>query len=238
MVVCVCGALILRRAYSAENSFALAWIVVVVLNPTDPFSLGCQLSFLSVFVLIWGTRRWVYSTETQEPDDPSVLPKSIADRLESPLKQWIRSIIKSIVLFYAINLMIFAVNAPLILTEQNVISPIALLIGPILVLFSSIALIAGFMLLFFAWIPGIAELLGMTTGLALHLCQGVVYAAEAIPGGVRYLPGIPRIWLTVFYLFLAIMILIPGRFTRYSSVGIMIWLILILLGVAMPRGSD
>jgi competence protein ComEC len=42
----------------------------------------------------------------------------------------------------------------------------------------------------------------------------------------------------VFYLFLAIMILIPGRFTRYSCVGIMIWLILILFGVAMPRGSD
>ena len=38
----------------SRELLALAWLVVVAVNPTDPFTAGCQLSFLSVFVLIWG----------------------------------------------------------------------------------------------------------------------------------------------------------------------------------------
>src|SRR5262249_991785 len=46
VMVCVfCGGLVLRRPVIPANAFALAWLVVVILNPTDPFTAGCQLSF-------------------------------------------------------------------------------------------------------------------------------------------------------------------------------------------------
>ncbi|MCE9561087.1 MAG: ComEC/Rec2 family competence protein, partial [Planctomycetes bacterium] len=54
MVCCLCLAIVLRRPVMAANIFALAWLVVLILNPTDPFTAGCQLSFLSVFVMLWG----------------------------------------------------------------------------------------------------------------------------------------------------------------------------------------
>ncbi|HEY1192513.1 MAG TPA: hypothetical protein VGE74_33120 [Gemmata sp.] len=43
----------LRRRVILANVFvfALAWLIVIGLNPTDPFTTGCQLSFLSVSVM-------------------------------------------------------------------------------------------------------------------------------------------------------------------------------------------
>src|SRR5262249_49224786 len=48
MVCALCGGLGLRRPVLVANSFALGWLVVAALNPTDLFSAGCQLSFLAV----------------------------------------------------------------------------------------------------------------------------------------------------------------------------------------------
>src|SRR5439155_23168983 len=56
----ICLAVYLRRPTLSANSLALAWIVVALLNPTDLFSTGCQLSFLAVIVLYWGTNQWFY----------------------------------------------------------------------------------------------------------------------------------------------------------------------------------
>lgn len=56
MVAVLCGGLVLRRPVRKANAFALAWLVVLGLNPTDPFTAGCQLSFLSVFVKEWTER--------------------------------------------------------------------------------------------------------------------------------------------------------------------------------------
>jgi competence protein ComEC len=54
VTVCVvCGGIVLRRRVILANAFALAWLIVIVVNPTDPFTAGCQLSFLSVFTKIW-----------------------------------------------------------------------------------------------------------------------------------------------------------------------------------------
>jgi competence protein ComEC len=61
IMVCVfCGGMILRRPVIPANGFALGWLVVLVANPTDPFTAGCQLSFLSVFVKNWTEKkeRW------------------------------------------------------------------------------------------------------------------------------------------------------------------------------------
>src|SRR5262249_33584904 len=59
VTVCVlAGGLALRRPTQPANSFAFAWLIVAALNPTDLFTAGCQLSFLSVAVLYWGASRW------------------------------------------------------------------------------------------------------------------------------------------------------------------------------------
>ncbi|HUR53657.1 MAG TPA: ComEC/Rec2 family competence protein, partial [Gemmataceae bacterium] len=61
VMVCVfCGGIVIRRPVIRANAFAFAWLIVVVASPTDPFTAGCQLSFLAVFVIIWtkAKERW------------------------------------------------------------------------------------------------------------------------------------------------------------------------------------
>jgi competence protein ComEC len=60
MVCVVCGGIILRRPVIPANALAFAWLIVIGVNPTDVFTAGCQLSFLSVFVmdLALGKSRW------------------------------------------------------------------------------------------------------------------------------------------------------------------------------------
>ena len=53
-VAAVCGAIVMRRRTLPANLFALAWLVVALVNPADLFTAGCQLSFLAVAVLCWG----------------------------------------------------------------------------------------------------------------------------------------------------------------------------------------
>src|SRR5260370_1208554 len=54
-VLAFAGGMILVRPVMPANSFALAWILVAAINPTDVFNSGCLLSFLAVAVLFWGT---------------------------------------------------------------------------------------------------------------------------------------------------------------------------------------
>src|SRR5262245_6387667 len=58
MVLALCGGMIVQRPVLPANSFALAWIIVAAWNPSDIFTAGCQLSFLAVAVLMWGTSGW------------------------------------------------------------------------------------------------------------------------------------------------------------------------------------
>ena len=65
------GGILLQRPVCHANTFALAWIGVILVNPTDIFSAGCQLSFLAVAVLVWGVGRW-----NERPADPLQAPSS------------------------------------------------------------------------------------------------------------------------------------------------------------------
>src|SRR5262249_38759348 len=140
MVCVVCGGVILRRRVHAANTFAFAWIVVLIANPTDPFTLGCQLSFLSVFVLIWGCSRWLV------PGELTAVQPLIEETRGLPEKV-LRAILRSLWHLFLVSLILTLVNAPIVLLWQNVVSPIAVILGPPLIVLTSIALVAGFLVL-------------------------------------------------------------------------------------------
>jgi competence protein ComEC len=227
MVASVCGAVVLRRPVSAANAFAAAWLGVIALNPCDAFDLGGKLSFLSVFVLIWGVGR----DRIPEPEDP------IERLIDSTRPAWLRLLRAAVVAVgaaYLVNLVLFLVNTPLLMTEQNLASPVSLLIGPILVLLTSIALVAGFLLFLFAPIPGAGELLGGIVQWSLALTEALVGWAVEIPGGAIYLPGLPGVWLVGFYLLVAVVVLL-GRGNRIRWA----WALLgwIALGLVWPSSD-
>ncbi|MBX9581799.1 MAG: ComEC/Rec2 family competence protein [Gemmataceae bacterium] len=233
MVCVVCGAIVLRRRADPANAFALAWLVVIGFNPADPFTAGCQLSFLSVFVLIWGLGPWLaprpLTPLEQLVDDSRTLPEKV-----------VRRAVRLVAAAYAVSLVLGAVNAPLILAWQNLVSPVGVLIGPPLVLLTSVALVAGFLLLLAApvgWLAGWP--FARVTEWSLAGCEGLVRLAEGMPGGWVYAPGPAVWWLVGFYAGVAGAVLLAGRWRWRCLAGLAAWTLFgLVLSYDRPTGDE
>jgi competence protein ComEC len=193
MICACCLAIYLRRPGLSVNTLALAWIVVALINPTDLFTAGCQLSFLSVVVLSWGVSAWF----RHEPDP-------LAQLVEESRPRWQRILLRMgrfIAFNYAVTLAVLLAIAPLVAFHNHLISPIGALIGPPVILLGAIALVAGFLLLLscvlfsllvpvFAWV----------TEISLAGCEQLVNFGDRLPLGHWYVGNISLWWLWVFYL--------------------------------------
>jgi competence protein ComEC len=229
VMVCVyCGGLLLRRQTMLANSFALAWLMVAALNPTDLFNAGCQLSFLSVAVLYWGTSRW-FATR---PDPLEQLVEESRPLWQRLLRRGLRFVLIS----YAVTLAIWLALAPLVAARYHLISLAGILIGPPLVLLTSIALVTGFLTLLAAAVCSpLAPLFAWPSRWCLAGCDALVNASLHLPGSHTYLGDIPDWWLWIFYpllLFALTMRAAPGR-GRWLALGGAGWLgVGLLLGAA------
>jgi competence protein ComEC len=216
--------IILRKPLVPVNSFALAWIVVVIVNPTDIFGAGCQLSFLAVAVLYWGTSRWLRS-----PADPL---KRLVDETRPRWLRWLRSLGGAIAGSYAVTIIIWLAAAPLVAARYHTVPVAGLVIGPIVIVLTSIALLAGFFLLFLAVIfwPLVPVAAWITTW-SLTACEWVVDFSQGFRGGCWYVADVPEWWLWVFYLgFLAVLMLESlHRFERWAALTGIGW---VCLGLA------
>ncbi|MBM3982501.1 MAG: ComEC/Rec2 family competence protein [Planctomycetes bacterium] len=230
MVCVVCGGIVLRRPAIAANGFALAWLVVVATNPTDPFTAGCQLSFLSVFVLAWGVSRWL------EPRPLTAVEQLLAES-RGLTEQLVRAALRGLWGVFAISAILTAVNAPLVLAWQNVASPIAIPLGPPLILLTAVALVAGFLVLLAAPL-GLAWPFARVTELCLGACEGLVHLGDRVPFGHLYAPGPPLWWLVGFYALVACVVLLNGTRAKKCFITALVW---VAVGVALglqPRTSD
>ena len=228
MVAVVCGGIVLRRPVVPANAFALAWVVVAAVNPTDPFTTGCQLSFLSVFVLIWGVSRWF----ARRPPSPA---EQLIGESRTLLEKVGRCLVRATGVAFGISLVLGAVNAPLVIAQQNIVSPVGVLLGPPLVLLTSIALIAGFLLLLASPLGAWAAWpFAQLTRLSLAACEGLVSLAEQLPGGWVYAPAPSMWWLVGFYAAVTGVVLLDGRPRLWVAAGLAAW---VLGGLALPGES-
>lgn len=228
MVCVLCGGIVLRRPPIPANAFALAWIVVAAFHPTDPFTAGCQLSFLSVFVLVWGAGRWLAKRE------PTPVEQIIEEN-RTPGEKLIRGIGRGVGAAFAASLILGVANAPLILAAQNVASPVGVVLGPPLVLLTSIALIAGFVLLLFAPLGSWAAWpFAQVVKWSLGLCEWLVRIADSVPGSWLYAPAPATWWLLGFYAILAGVVLLVGRWRSRFLAALAVW---VFGGLALPTES-
>jgi competence protein ComEC len=227
MVGVICGAIILRRRPHLANSFTLAIIAVLIFNPTDLFNLGCQLSFLCVFVLLWGIRRWF------APQPLTPLERLIADArptwLARTLQLW-----HVLQMAYFTTILLGLVTTPLLLKEYNLISLGGIVIGPPIVLLTSVALVAGFLLML---LGGVFEPLGTPFALlaewSLRLASSLVKITDAIPYTSLHFPTLPDWWTWLFYTLLVTLVTVGSRL-RVFVLALIGWLILGLL-LPLPK---
>ncbi len=231
MVCAVCLAIVLRRPLIPANIFALAWLAVVALNPTDPFTAGCQLSFLSVFVLVWGAARWLVPRPLTPVEQLLAESRTLSE-------QALRALGRVLYVAFAISFILGVANAPLILAWQNLVSPLGVVLGPPLVLLTSVALIFGFLLLLVSPLGVVAWPFAQITKWSLAGCEVLVHAAEQIPGGWVYAPGPSLLWLVGFYLGVAGLVLLPAPWSKRFLLALAVWVFLGLAVSFRPRTSD
>jgi competence protein ComEC len=229
-----CVAILMRRLPLPANTFALSWLAVIAFSPTDPFSMGCQLAFVQVAVLQWGISRWFERGEV----DPL---ERLIDQTRSPTVRFLRGVGRTIFLAYAVTFILGLVSMPLVAARNHLITPAGFVIGPPVILLTSIALITGFLMLLTAPIGGILTApFAWITRWCLAGCDSLVDLGDRMPLGHFYVPDLPVWWLWGFYL-----VLLAGlwwrplrtrpRWFRWAAAG---WLMVGLAGGALKTTSD
>jgi competence protein ComEC len=232
MVFVVCGGIILRRPVIPANAFAFAWLIVLGVNPTDPFTAGCQLSFLSVFILIWGCSRWLAPRELTPVEQLIEETRGVPEKV-------VRAVLRALWEAFAISTIITIVNAPLVIAWQNVASPMAVILGPPLVLLTSIALVTGFLLLILSPLGTVVGWpFARVTEWCLMACEYLVHLGDRVPFGHVYTPAPPMWWLVGFYTLVACVVLFDGKRARKCLAAVGVWVVFGLLAGLQPRTTD
>jgi competence protein ComEC len=214
-----CGALLFRRPVMPANVFALSWLVIAFRRPTELFSTGCQLSFLAVAVLYWGAADWRRS-------DIDPLERLIDEGRPTWLRL-LRWFGERVLLSYAATLAVWLAIAPLIAARYHLVAPVALVIGPPTVLLTSVALLAGFLLLLAAAVCWpLVPLFAWVTSWSLTLCERLVRASDRLPGSHWYVADIPDWWLWIFYVGLLSFLMLERLrpYSRYAMIAAVSWL--------------
>jgi competence protein ComEC len=234
VVACaLCGSLMIRRPMLPANSFALAWLVVAALNPTDVFNAGCQLSFLAVAVLRWGTTLW-------DKSEADPLEQLIAEG-QSPWRRRLTMVGRLLVDAYAINFAIWLAVAPLAAALFHTVPLVGILIGPPVVLLTSIALISGFLFLLLAPLAPLAYPFALLTRWSLGGADLLVSETVTWPGAYWYVADVPGWWTWTFYpVLLASLTLAPLRQRwRLMALAGVLWLLVgMLIDLARPAPGE
>ena len=195
-VLFVCGLPLMRRT-SLLNILAVSAIVILLVSPTDLFSVGAQLSFLAVLGISGAARllttwRRDSSTDPLAPERPRWL--TALGPLGERLKQG-----------YVLTAAIWLYTLPLTIARFHLASPVGFLINVLMIPYTVLLLSFGFLLLFCGLLlPSCAAIPGAVFDDLLSGLMWVVQTASGSPLGHLDLPGPPTWWLAGWYGTLAI----------------------------------
>jgi competence protein ComEC len=204
LLVCVCWGRYQGRRGAGLNTLAAAKIVILTAQPAALFQVGTQLSFLAVAVLGFVTWEAPPASET----DP-------LDRLIARHRPWsvrlIRGIGRMLVRSFWVSSAVWWAALPLVWYRFQLVSPIAILLNPLVVLPMALALYSGFAV-FIAGFLGdpAADLCGSICALNLRWIEWLLTAAREIPGNHLWLPPPDGKWVACAYIGLALWTLYPG----------------------------
>lgn len=200
LVVAFCLARLSGRRVASYNTLAAAAILLLAWNPTQLFQIGPQLSFLAVATLASLTDLPLF----RPAEDP--LERLLA-RTRSWPERFGRQLLKSLASLCLVSTAIWLVALPLVVHRFQLVSPVAILLNPLVWLPMSLALFSGFGVLVFAWFaPPLAAVCGRVCNASLSLLESWVSWAGELPGASFRLPPPAVWWVLGFYGLLAVFV--------------------------------
>ena len=221
LIVLFCAARMLGRSGLSYNVLAVAALLVLIINPTDLFALGTQLSFLAVAAIQFGNR-WIFN----RPTDP--LEQLIRSTRSWPVRAC-QSIAENLRAAFVISGLIWLISIPLVAINFHVLAPVGLVVNPLVLLPIAVSLYAGIAIFAFGDIaPWVANVAAIACTFSLRLIECFVGWASQIPHSHFWTPGPPLISVVIFYLgWLLFGLFPPMRASRRRLFGLaMAWLVL------------
>jgi len=193
LVVAACLALWSGRTVIGFNTLAAAGLVVLAMNPASLFLAGTQLSFLAVATMI--------------AFQPLLVRQPIADPLERLIantRPWLvrtsRHLGGRVWRLWLAGALIWLISTPLVWTQYNLISPVALVLNFVMMIPVTLAMYAGVATLALgSFVPPVAMLCGPVCDQCLHLLEQMIAAGRGWPGSYAWRPAPPVWWVAVFY---------------------------------------
>lgn len=211
------GRLAGQRAYSFNLLAASAWIVLLI-NPSDLFGVGPQLSFLAVSTLVFA-KDWIWWPRSEDP-----IVRLIAGSRPFWLR-WGYGVGRSFRATALASAMIWICATPLVAWHFHLVAPVGLVLNPLLMLPIACGLYAGAATLLFGWLSDWpAQFFGWLCELTLGGIEAAIQVAQAMPLSHFWTAGPPLWSLILFYVLLFICVVhpstrLPGRWVTCLGLG-------------------
>lgn len=193
LVWIACAAVAVGRRPATINSLAVAAIVVCIWRPSEVFSVGAQLSFLSTAILAGVANILCRPRET----DP-------IERLIERSRSWREKRVRQAGAWIAAGALasaaVWLATAPLVAYRFHVVSTIGLVVNVPVAAVVPVAMAFGFMCLLTSVVPGpLASIFGAGCDGSLAVMEMLVSYAAAVPGGHAWVTGPQAWWLAGWY---------------------------------------
>ncbi|MGL6225780.1 MAG: ComEC/Rec2 family competence protein [Thermoguttaceae bacterium] len=221
LVLLVCYGLFFNRRLIAINTLSATALIVLICNPSDLFQFGTQLSFLATSVFLWMPKtETLFRVKKIAPIDIHHSSWRFAFLLV------VRVLFLPFFRLFLISLCISLFSLPLILSRIHLITPVALLVNPLLWIPLSIGLLSSLATMLFAWIfPPLAYLTGWSASWAFSLLQDLLDLFHQLPGAYCWFPAPPLWWTLGFYVPILFLTFFPAirPQRRFIFAGLLIW---------------
>lgn len=214
VAVLAIGAGFAGRLAPPRQMIALAALIVLLLNPTDLFHAGAQLSFLSV-IIVAEVLRWRAAQEVRQREQEGLD--------DSTWRRWCWRIVGDA---YAVSMAISLLTTPLVAHRFQLVSPVGLVLNIVL----------GPLVLVVMWLGYTTLLVGMVSPWAASWISPLLHAALSAflqcvrwggrwEGGHQFVAGPPFGWLVAFYVVAGILLWSPpGSIARRRALHVLaVW---------------
>ena len=224
LVMCLMGSRLWFRRINAANSLGIAGLVVLLLNPTDLFDVGAQLSFLAVIAIAW-TASNAKLTATVDEDNV----------LDSTAWRVTRFLFRTLLRDMRVMFVVTAITAPLVAYAFHLYAPIGLAINVVLIHLVFGVMIAGYSLLLVGYfVPAATVAPAVVFSAGLRVLQGVAETAASFSAGHHYGPGPSLGWVLTFYSLFGVSIIARDRRVRHYILCSMLAWVAIGLAWTLP----
>ena len=221
LVTLYCLGRLLGEGNFSFNLLAIAGVVVLIINPSDLFGIGPQLSFLAVASLIVSAD-WIFGKPELDPI------QRLISGTRSPLIRISNWTLRKCWLAILVSFVIWLVALPMVAYHFHLVAPIALIANPLLLIPIAISLYAGMVVLILgAFLPSVATVFGGFCKLSLGLIEWLVAVFQLVPWGHFWTAGPPGWGVALFYISLFLLVVYPETRIKRSwlPICLAVWLV-------------